>query len=84
MLLSLKVETPLALQANFGYLFEGSCDENQTYIGITKRHLATRVMELFSGNSAIFYIYLPTTHVIILPLRIFIFCHMVAMILIMR
>ena len=42
-----KDETLLALQANVVYLFEGSCDENQTYIGKTKRHLATRVMEHF-------------------------------------
>ena len=51
---SLKDETPLALQANVVYLFEGSCDKNQTYIGKTKRHLATRAREHFSGNSAIF------------------------------
>ena len=49
----LKDETPLALQANVVYLFEGSCDKNQTYIGRTKRHLATRAREHFSGNSAI-------------------------------
>ena len=30
--------------------FEGSCDKNQTYIGKTNRHLATRVREYFSGN----------------------------------
>ena len=54
---SLKDETPLAkkkLQANVVYLFEGSCDKNQTYIGKTKRHLATRVREHFSGYSTIF------------------------------
>ena len=51
---SLKDETPMALQANVVYLFEGSCDENPTYIGKTKRHLATMVKEHFSGNSAIF------------------------------
>ena len=51
---SLKDETPLALQANVIYLFEGSCDKNQTYIGKTKRHLTTRVREHFSGYSAIF------------------------------
>ena len=51
---SLKDETPLALQANVVYLFEGSCDKNQTYIGKTKRHLATSVREHFSGYSAIF------------------------------
>ena len=51
---SLKDETPLDLQANVVYLFEGSCDNNQTYIGKTKRHLATRVREHFSEYSAIF------------------------------
>ena len=67
---SLKDETPLALQANVVYLFEGSCDKNQTYIGKTDRHLVTRVMEHFSGNSVIFNIILPATHAIILPLRL--------------
>ena len=51
---SLKDETPLALQANVVYRFEGSCDKNQNYIGKTKRHLATRFMEHFSGNAANF------------------------------
>ena len=51
-------------------------------IGKTKRHLATMAREHFSGYSAIFYLYLPAAHVIILPLRIFIFCHMATMILI--
>ena len=50
----LKDETPLALQANVVYLFEGSCDKSQTYIGKTKRHLATRLREHFSENLAIF------------------------------
>ena len=50
---SLKDETPLALQENVVYLFAGSCDKNQTYIGKTKRHLAIRVREHLSGNSAI-------------------------------
>ena len=50
----MKDETPLALQANVVYLFEGSCDNNQTYIGKTKRYLATRVRDHFSGCSAIF------------------------------
>ena len=81
---SLKDATPLALQANVVYLLGSSSDKNQTYIGKTKRHLATRAREHFSGNSAIFYIYLPATHVIILPLRIFIFFHMVTMILIIK
>ena len=43
-----------ALQANVVYIFEDSCDENQTYIGKTRRHLATRAREYLSGNSAIF------------------------------
>ena len=47
---SLRDETPLAIHANVIYLFEGSCDKNQTYIGKTKIHLATRVMEHFSRN----------------------------------
>ena len=51
---SLIDETPLALQANVVYLLKGSCDKNQTYIGKTKRHLATRAREHFSGNLAIF------------------------------
>ena len=51
---SLKDEIPLDLQANFVYLIEGSCDKNQSYIGKTKRNLATRVREHFSGYSAIF------------------------------
>ena len=51
---SLKDEIALALQAHVVYLFEDSCDKNQTYIGKTKRHLATRVREHFSGYSAIF------------------------------
>ena len=51
---SLKDKTPLALRANVVYLLDGSCDKNQTYIGETKRHLATRVREHFSGNSDIF------------------------------
>ena len=54
---------------------------NQTYISKTKIHLATRVREHPSRNSAIFYLYLPATHVIILLLRILIFFHTVTMIL---
>ena len=50
----MKDKTPLVQQANIVYLFEGSCAKNQTYIGQTERHLATRVREHLSGNSAIF------------------------------
>ena len=51
---SAKKHTCIQQKANVVYLFEGSCDKNQTYIGKTKRHLATMVMEHLSGNSAIF------------------------------
>ena len=39
---------------------------------------------IFQEIQPFFNIYLPATHVIILPLRIFIFCHMVAMIMIVK
>lgn len=51
---SLKDKTPMTLKANVIYSFEGSCDKNQTYIGKTKRHLATRVKEHLSDKSAIY------------------------------
>ena len=75
----MKDETPLALQADVVYHFEGSCDKNQTYIGRTKRHLATRVREHLSGNSANFEHISTSTHVIIPQLSIFIYCQMVVM-----
>ena len=81
---SMKDETPLALQANVVYLFEGYCDENQTYIGKTKRHLQLELGSIFQEIQLFFHICLPAAHVIILPLRIFIYCHMVAMILIIK
>ena len=59
---SLKDETPLAQQANVIYYFEGLCGKKQTYIGKTKRHLATRVREHLSGNSAIFHFFLLFYH----------------------
>ena len=59
----------------------GSCGKNPTNIGETQRYLAARFTEHLSGNSAIFYIYLPATNVIISPLKILIFCHMLAKIL---
>ena len=55
---SLKAETPLALQANVVYLFEGCCGKNQTYIGKTKRHLATRVGSVFQEIQPFLSIYL--------------------------
>ena len=81
---SLKDESPLALQAYAVYLFEGSCDKNQIYICKTNRQLAATVRKHLSGNSTILNICLPSTHVIILPFKIFIFCHMVVMILIIK
>ena len=78
---SLKDETPLALQANVVYLFEGSCGKNQTYIG--KKYIwQLGLGSIFQEIQPFFNIYLPAMHLIILPLRIFTFCHMVTMILI--
>ena len=51
---SLKDSTPLGLRANVVYQFNCSCDKNISYIGKTKRHLATRSREHFEGGSAIF------------------------------
>ena len=81
---SLKDETPLALQENIVYLFEGSCDKNQTYIGKTKDIWQLGLGSIFQEIQPFFNIDLPAKHVIILPLRIFIFCHMVAMILVTK
>ena len=39
---------------------------------------------IFHEIQPFFDIYLPATHAIILPLRIFIFCHMVTMIMIIK
>ena len=41
----LKSCTPLALCSNVVYQFKCSCDTNQTYIGMSSRHLGTRVKE---------------------------------------
>ena len=41
------------------------------HILVKQRHLATRGRDHLSGNSAIFYIHLPATHVIILPWKFF-------------
>ena len=42
------------LKANVVYEFTCSCDRNLSYIGKTKRHLATRSSEHFNKKSAIF------------------------------
>ena len=50
---SLKDVSPLTLRANVVYCFKGSCDKIQSYIGMTRRHLALWVQEHLSGKSAI-------------------------------
>ena len=81
---SLKDETPLALQANVVYLFEGFCVKNHTYISKTKDIWQLGLGNIFQDIQPFFNIYLPAAHAIILPLRIFIYCHMVTMILIIK
>ena len=49
-----------------------------------QRNLEARVRKHLSENSKFFNIYLPATDVTMLPLRIFMFCHMVAMTLIIQ
>ena len=53
----LKSETPLPLCSNVVYKFIYSCDTNLTYIGMSSRHLITRVKEhlnlAYSRKSAI-------------------------------
>jgi len=51
---SLKDATPLELKANVVYKFNCSCDKNASYIGKTKRHMAIRTKEHFTGESAIY------------------------------
>ena len=50
---SLKCPTPKLLKANVVYKFDCLCDINISYIGKTKRHLATRIKEHRSEKSAI-------------------------------
>ena len=50
---SLKCHTPLPLLANVVYKFTCLRDANVTYIGKTVRHLATRVKEHATTNSAV-------------------------------
>ena len=53
MLRSLKCRTPTPLLANVVYKFQCLSDSSKSYIGKTKRHLATRVKEHKQGPSAI-------------------------------
>ena len=50
---SLKSKTPLGLRAKVVYQYQCSCDRTLSYIGKTKRHLATRCKEHFTQQSAI-------------------------------
>ena len=50
---SLKCRTPRSLMANVVYKFNSSRDANISYIGKTKRHLATIVREHSNSASAI-------------------------------
>ena len=45
MTFQLKLETPLPLCSNVVFKFTCSCDTNLTYIGMSSRHLITRVKE---------------------------------------
>ena len=47
----LKSRTPKALCSNVIYKFTGSCDTNMTYIGLSSRHLITRVREHLNFKS---------------------------------
>ena len=48
----LKSRTPKALCSNVIYKFTGSCDTNMTYIGMSCRHLITRVREHLNFKSS--------------------------------
>ena len=47
----LKYKTPVALCSNVVYKFSCSCDTNKTYIGMSSRHLITRVREHLNFKS---------------------------------
>ena len=51
---------------------------------VKQRHLQLGLESIFQDIQPFFNIYLPAAYAIILPLRIFIFCHMVTMILIIK
>ena len=50
---SLKSATPKGLKANVVHECVCSCDESMSYISKTKWHLAVRVKEHLTGNSAV-------------------------------
>ena len=47
----LKSKTPVGLCSNVVYKFSCSCDTNMTYIGMSSKHLITRVLEHLNFNS---------------------------------
>ena len=81
---SLKDETPLALQANVVYFLKVLVIRTKPILVKQKDIWQLGLGSIFQDIQPFFNIYLPATHVIILPLRIFIFSHMVAMILIIK
>ena len=52
-MLRYNAQTPKALKSNVVYQYTCSCHVNNSYIGKTKRHLITRVMEHRADKSAI-------------------------------
>ena len=81
---SLKNETPLALQANVVYILKVLVIITKPILVKQKDIWQLGLGSIFLEIQPFFYICLPATHVIILPLRILIFCHMVRMILIIK
>ena len=81
---SQKDETPLALQANVVYLFEDLVIRTKPILVKQKDIWQLGLGSIFQDIQPFLNIYLPAAHVIILPLRIFIFCHMVTMIWIIK
>ena len=47
----LKSRTPFSLCSNVVYKFKCSCDTNNTYIGMSSRHIGTRIREHLNFNS---------------------------------
>ena len=81
---SLKDETPLALQANVVYLLKVLVIRTKPILVKQKDIWQLGLVSNFQEIQPFFSICLPATHVIILPLRMFIFCRMVAMNLIIK
>ena len=67
---SLKCPTPILLKANVVYKFNCLCDVNISYIGKTKRHLATKIENYRFEKSAIGQHFRHVKHVIIISIKI--------------